>query len=207
MRSKKNKSIVKTLESLISLLIILYILILYFPPNSEELEICSSEYFNKEHVKIKCESVRALLISNRYVYNLVSPLSRSDELGMTTLTGSIFLNSYAIEKSNMVQSDVLNHELEHINQIEILGYYNYIFTPEWVKEGAADFYRGKPTLEVCSGLNSIGSESIHQFYFDSWAKAYTLLKIDNLEYEDYLLKKFNTPVSIKKEEILNAFCI
>jgi hypothetical protein len=197
--------IIKICESLFTLVLIIYLGIYAFVPNYKKINLCSNSYFQKEHVVFSCDSVKAYEIENLTYYKILSPFAKNDELGVTGLTNKIFLNSTALMNNDQDFNGVLHHELEHVNQRTILGYIDFYSSPKWILEGGAEFFRGKPTLDVCLGIKSWGENNIKQKYFESWVKAYSKLKIEKIPYADYL-RIDNDAISFDKDAIFHLFC-
>lgn len=197
----------KLLESVLSLILILYVLAYTFPPYTNPLDVCAQDYFKNAHVVISCDDVQAKSVRNLAIYNFLSASFNDDELGMTGITNKIFINNYAINKFELKESNVFTHELEHINQRETLGFFNFFFiTPAWVLEGGAEYYRGKPTLDICDAFKTWGESSKQQFYFESWVKAYYLLEVKKVSYIDFLFIKSDSEYEVNKNLVFNVFC-
>ena len=199
------KKATKIFESLFSLLLIIYFGLYILTPYSERIDVCKHSYFENKHVIFSCEDVSVYKINNLSYYKILSPFSKDDELGATGFTNKIFVNSTALMKNKQSLSDVLNHELEHVNQKEILGFIKFYSTSKWILEGGAEFHRGKPTIDVCLGFKLWGDENIKQKYFESWVKAYYILKIKKMPYIDYL-KINNKDIHFDKNTVLDLFC-
>ncbi len=196
----------KLLESILSLIIILYIFVYTFSPYTTPLDACAQDYFKNSHVVISCDEVQAKSVRSLAIYNFLSASFNDDELGMTGITNKIFINHYAIKKYQFKEKNIFIHELEHINQRKILGFFNFFLAPTWVLEGGAEYYRGKPTLDICNGFKSFGESSKQQFYFESWVKAYYLLEVKKISYIDFLSIKSDSNYEVDKRIVFNSFC-
>ena len=196
---------IKLFESLFSLLIIIYLGAYILTPYGDRIDVCKSSYFENKHVTFSCNEVSVYAIKNLTYYKFLSPFATDEELGVTGFTHKIFINTTALRKNKQNLNDLLNHELEHVNQKELLGFIKFYSTPKWILEGGAEFFRGKPTIDVCLGFKSWGNENIKQKYFESWVRAYYLLKIKKVSYIDYL-RIDNDDIYFDKDIIFSLFC-
>lgn len=208
----REKSTIVNLRSLVeqlfSIFILSYCFLFIYTPYSSNISACESEYFFEKKVPFKCEDVNVKIIDNLFVFSIINLSFNVDTLGVNSFLNTIFINKASIIKSNQNINDIIKHELEHTNQRMKLGLIGFYMTPKWIIEGSADYVRGKPTIEYCQGFTSWGDDSNKQFYFESWAKVFYLLKYKGLNFED--LYKNNVILDVNddviKTKLADIFC-
>jgi hypothetical protein len=209
---KREKSIVNNIRSLLELFfsfsIIVYCLLFLYTPYSNSIDACESEYFSEKSVRFKCENVDVKVIDNIFIFSILSLSTNVDMLAVNTFFNTIFINKKSANKFDQKVSDLLKHELEHTNQRIELGFIDFFMAPKWLIEGSADYTRGKPTIDFCSGLAAWGDESNKQFYFESWAKVAYLLQVQGVSYDDLFKKDlyFSDSEDVIKTKIAEIYC-
>lgn len=209
----RKKSIIfnirSLIESVVSFFIIMYCLIFFFTPYSTDLDACSSSYFYEREVTFQCEDVVVKVVSNQLVFSALSFSLNFDVLGVNTFFNTIFINKNSAEKLEQKINDILKHELEHSAQKEELGVIGFLLAPKWLIEGTADFIRGKPTVDICTGLKSWGDGTSKQFYFESWAKVTYLIQVKGVRFADLLKTDIQALESedVVKNKIFKLYCI
>lgn len=208
----RGESIAKNMRSLLelffSVFIIFYCFLFLYTPYSSRIDACESDYFSERSVTFQCDSVDVKVIGNRFVFSILSLSPNIDMLGINTFFNTIFINEKSAKKFGQEVRDILKHELEHTNQRMELGFIGFFMAPKWLIEGSADYIRGKPTVDYCSGLAAWGNGSRKQFYFESWAKVAYLLQVQGVSYDDLLEKDlhFSESEEVVKIKVAEIYC-
>lgn len=208
----RGKSIANNIRSLLelffSVFLIFYCLLFLYTPYSNSIDACESEYFSEKSVRFKCTDMDVKVIDSILVFAILNLSSNVDILGVNTFFNTIFINEKSANKFDQKVSDLLKHELEHTNQRIELGFIDFFMTPKWLIEGSADYIRGKPTIDFCTGLAAWGNESSKQFYFESWAKVAYLLQVQGVSYDDLFKKDlhFSESEDVIKTKIAEIYC-